>query len=313
MPTFKTIDLYASVADAKLTDSSSRVSRAGVFPSQIIFGEVVLLRWTVFETSDSTTAFAIGANDGLEFIISDRYNASESQILVYSHTRDSISGDWSDYDRSAGKVSMRVNFNSDALSTHLGSNANKSDLIGELVIVPSGTEQHITVAQFDVVVRNEVYPSTAELDIIDLFPPAESSSASESSSSGGSSASSASSTSESSDNNSSSESSSSQSSTSESSDRTSISSSSSESSSSSSSASSASSSSSSSSSTQANPSSQSSTSESSANSSSSSASSSVSSTSESSEFAETFKFALEDDSGAILLESGDYLINETAP
>jgi len=278
MPTFKTIDLYASVADASLTDDESRISRSGIFPYEIIFGETVLFRWTVYENSNGTTAYAIGANDGIEFIISDRRNASESQILVYSHTRDSISSDWSDYDRSAGKVSQRVNFNTQKLNDHLGSSASKSDLIGELVIVPSGTDQHVTVAQFDMVVRNEVYPSTAELDVIDLFPPAESSSASESSSSGDSSASSASSTSESSDNNSSSNSSSSQSSTSESSDRTSVSSSSTTSVSSSSSPSS---SNSSSSSTVALPSSQSSTSESSANSSSSSPSSSQSSTSES--------------------------------
>jgi len=278
MPTFKTIDLYASVADAKLTDSEARVSRSGVFPSEVIFGEVVLLRWTIYETSDSTTAFALAAGDGIEFIISDRYNAAESQILVYSHTRDSVSGDWGDYDKSAGKISQRVNFNTEKLRDHLGTSASKSDLIGELVIVPAGTSQHITVAQFDITVRNEVYPSTAELDVIDLFPPQESSSASESSSSQHSSSSSQSSTSESSANNSSSESSSSQSSTSESSDRTSVSSSSTVSNSSSSSPSS---SNSSSSSTQANPSSQSSTSESSANSSSSSPSSSQSSTSES--------------------------------
>ena len=159
MATFKTIDVFAAVDRAILTDSQGTPILSNLFNGSIVRGDPTLLRFTLFAAADSTTPFVIPSDAGLEFVISNAFSITSglsTNLLAYADDGDFDPVDWVDFSRSGGKVSCSLDTNKTNLKTALGTSEN-GDFFGSLTLMPAGTCDRFTLVQFDITVLNDIY------------------------------------------------------------------------------------------------------------------------------------------------------------
>jgi hypothetical protein len=109
MATRKTVDIYAAVDSGRLTDASAVELRDNVLPHNLYRGDELLLRFTLFGTAGSTTAFALPLDSFMECAVAE--TTLPDDYMAYSDDAQFVAADWSAYDKAGGKVSCRMSTN----------------------------------------------------------------------------------------------------------------------------------------------------------------------------------------------------------
>ncbi len=205
MSVLKIIDLYAAVDIAELTTTQARRVPANEWPSgRITRGDELNLRWHMFSHESALGTFAIPLGAGLEFVVSTTFQIyDDSQILAYAPDSEFDPALWASYDRASGLVACRVNTNTTNMLAAMGTddeqtyyaalimtppggghagNSSSSSVSSESS--PFGPGEHVTLAQFELTVANDVWrigqadPVTIHLEPFSLLSSSSSSSSS---------------------------------------------------------------------------------------------------------------------------------------
>jgi len=140
MAAYKTIDIIGAVDHAKLCDDQQIVLQAQTLAAAAIRGEQLLLRFTLYMAAHDDTVFNIPAGAGLEFVLTDGYQATlESQVLAYADDTEFDSTLWGSWSKSGGKVCCAVSLNTSNLLAALGSDASATYHAALLMTPPGGS------------------------------------------------------------------------------------------------------------------------------------------------------------------------------
>jgi len=167
MATRKVIDLYVAADTGRLTDASAVTLRDNIVSARIIRGDELLIRWTIFATENSTTAFALPLDSGLECAIAETVRPSD--YMGYSQDTDFVAADWSSYSKANGKVCCRMSMNTTNLIDNIVSATSKDYLI-ELVMTEEGQTHHVKLCQATIPIQNDVYRQGEGTSTIVLNP-----------------------------------------------------------------------------------------------------------------------------------------------
>lgn len=159
MPDYKTIDIYSSVPDSKLVNTSAKAIGNNHISQAIVRGDKVLFRVHLFAGIGDTTAYALAVGDKVEFMITNQYNASSSEYMVYGDDGSSDPADWtggSGYDKANGRFSFMVDSNTANLNTDLALLASGRYFF-EVIVEPAGGGcDQLTVLQGNIIIKNSV-------------------------------------------------------------------------------------------------------------------------------------------------------------
>lgn len=141
-------DLYVNVDSRALTDSNGKTL---LLPTMIeLFKTQSLYRFHLKDAAGAVYPITTGST--FFFGVSNVAGDADAD-LVSSDNDQFVAADWSDYDLAQGKICARVNFNTTALDTALGTSAEITTPRGELWMVPpAGTATPLL--QFNFTIRN---------------------------------------------------------------------------------------------------------------------------------------------------------------
>jgi len=179
----KIIDVYVATDGARFVGEFAAKQRENVLSQQPCRGDQVLFRFHLYASTDDTTAYAITAGSAFEFVIGTTFNATGTQIMLYSGDALFRATDWtgaSGWSLTSGRVCCRADFDDERLYNNIGSTEDDVTHYCELVITPTPTSegQHLTVLHGEITIRNDLYRAGTTISKMVVSPPSLNSSSS---------------------------------------------------------------------------------------------------------------------------------------
>jgi hypothetical protein len=147
--------------DQKILVSESGSSQQQAADPFVFYKENVLFRIRLLEYDDDTSAYVayteLAADDTFSFAVADDYDFTTELYAKSNNNLCNVSGDWESggtADPSLGQISIRVNFNTTAIETAIGTSANIPDNIAEIQIRPSGQSFISGAFSFPIIIYN---------------------------------------------------------------------------------------------------------------------------------------------------------------
>jgi len=149
------IDIYYNTVKGALTDSGDNIINRDEYP-HLAYREQVLARVRLrgYDSTAATAYQAFGANEVVNAAVDTVFQAGEMAFTANADIN--YAGDWTDADKTKGKLAIRLNCTAATFLSRLGANEEQQAHF-EIQTGASGTTTPQSIFRFPVFVRNTVY------------------------------------------------------------------------------------------------------------------------------------------------------------